>query len=404
MRTRTVDSTIETAKTAASKIQKLTSRTAVGNVSGQAAWGQFLDDQRDQQQTGVYGTSAAVELLTIAGAPAAAGVLPLARATLDSTDDVGQSSLFNDPEDPFIVHKLAALAECTPPPVPSSPLSGAAAVLVERMAPGGGWADYVGDGVAQPAPELLSTAVVLYALRRHRAFRATSECHDALKWITRELAADTELHPAVAAMSALAVLQYRSEGDVIEQLGPTADDIASRLARWAVRRANSQIGEHYECHYSVRTSTRSFKQYLFLLPDCLASLVFLHSGEPRRAVRPYLRRVANALSTNVLAADGFRSPNSLRKGTVDQFWVFRVLQTIADLGPRQLKGIDYMRPVRVSRRQLVITGALVIFTAGFGALSLSHAPFTLRVVGLVATAVLTGVLGTFATSAIRGEQ
>lgn len=401
MRTRTVDSTIATAKTAASKIQKLTSRTGLALGTDQAAWGQFLDDQRDEQQTGVYGTSAAVELLTSAGAPEAAGVLPLARTTLASPDDVGQNRLFNDPEDPFIVHKLAALAECTPPSSPSDPLNGAAAVLLEQMAPGGGWADYIGHGTSQPAPELLSTAVVLYALRRHRAFRATSECHDAVKWLARELSADAEVHPAVAAMSALALLQYRSEGDVVTELEPAVDDAVSRLTRWAVRRATAQIGEHYEFHYAVRTTTRSFNQYIFLLPDCIASLVFIHGGKPKRAVRPYLRRVTQALSTNVLAADGFRSPNSLRKGTVDQLWVFRVLHAVADLKVKQLKGIDYARLVRVSRTQAVIAGALIVSTAGFGALSLSHAPFTLRVVGLVATAILTGILGTFAANAIK---
>lgn len=403
MKTSTVGSTIEKARTAASKISQLTARRALTSKSGAVVWGQFLDDERDDAQTGIFGTSAAVVLLETAGAPENAGELRL-RAGLAAESDIRKSALFNDPEDPDIVYKLAAFAECTPPVNSGAPLAGAAALLARQMTPGGGWSHYIAVEVPAPTAQMLPTAVVLYALRNHGAFRQSPQCREALLWLTRALKTDTEVPPATSAMATLALLHYPSEGIGVPDFGMVVETSRGRLARWASRRPSSQIGEHYAFHYSVRTSTRTFNQYLFLLPDCIVAMVLLNGTGLKRGARPYIRRVARVLTANVRAADGFRSPTSLRKGTVDQLWVFRVLQAVGSLNVNQLRGLDYYVPTRVNRRQALTYSALTLATLGFGALSISEAPLAYRGIGFLISAVTAGVLASSASHAVPADE
>lgn len=355
-------------------------------------WGQFLDTSRDDSQYGIYGTTAAIEVLVAGGYSTtqppisdALGGLPL----------VGGTGTGYTPADTELVFKVASIASATNPGTGEVPISAPAVDrLLEMRVDSRGWGHYVmTDGYKDPHPSMTTTAFSLIALDRVAASRADDRCRLALAWVADQLCAESP-NDITDTLGLLALMVFRQSGFVQSRWQEAAEAAATRI----LGRRQGWEPDHIkkvDYHFPVGNQRgRTDHGYIFFLPDIVAALAFAHwPNRPREAGR-FLGSVANAVA-EMSAQGGFPAPGSGRIATVDQLWVYRLLQSFEREAERDavslLPGVTGTATTKRGRR--LIGAGLTVLGGGSLAISIrSGQPWPITAAAGTVSALALGVL------------
>lgn len=308
-------------------IRELFIRTAIPLDDKRRAWGQFLDESRDNTQYGVYGTSAGLQVLTLSEYSVDNTLIAGAILTLQDIFEVAPGDrVFLEHDDIFILYKMAYLAEATNPGQGSLSACKPVSEIIENVLPEMGWGEFFySDREKDEHPKAVSTAIALLAICRYRDFRLQPACGHAIRWLCKRLLENGSIGPHEYALAALALHDYRDVGVNISEFPKAIETCKERLIEWARIRRKKDIGESKVYYYSTCMEGHRENRYLFFFPDCLVALALLKWDSPIDT-RRYILRVINHFATQTLSKNGYIAKATGRMSSVDQLWIFRLMR------------------------------------------------------------------------------
>jgi hypothetical protein len=388
------------------RIEDLFSRTVL-NIDGLLAWGQFLDGPRQQNQFGIYGTSAAIQVLAAAGFPPENRLIEQALEGLPLVDPRSEAEKRYDVADAFLTHKAAFLLSAAQPGgnhfTIREPIEDR---ILDRIIDSRGWGDYAFPQGQDNVPNVLATATTLLALARDREFRSTERCESTLRWLCRSIRNDGGLLAHENAVAALALVSYTNPGEEIEDYEPARDICVHRLIDWARRRDPAILGQNIEHHYWVPLPGIGRNHYMFYLPDVLVALALLRLDNPQ-TTRQFVLRVVNDTADNTLEHGGYKSPSNARISSVDQLWIYLLmaeLSKLADADPNRLLPKLYVIATNSHLRRISLSAGLLTLGSGATALGLGTHTIGARALALGLATVVLGILATAIYSWITDRQ
>lgn len=409
------------------------------------AWGQFLEirghmvQQLLGNQYGIYGTSAAVQMLAMQTArPSGSQTSTIEREALSGStvlplvlaDPTSQYAPlhehFINKQDLLVTFKLASLldaANCLEaiqlPNGYSVDKSALVSRLLELRRAGQGWPDYLSDKEWQ-GPNTHATAVAALALsKRSVPPEAQVACREALEWFyaTEPLEKQSIATLAMIVMALtgngvdpdfpkkspeLAQLRAKCEGLVCDWVGDNAPGEVQRSLEGT---------EYWLPPGSIAPQSVGGNQftYLFYLPHILVGLAILSSPRLRRsyAARRFTLLVIDRVTTEVTQQGCFIAAGRSMVSTVEHLWLYRLLYEFENkrLYPRQiLSTIDRIRAF--ARRRWPATTLGLVLVAGLGVAALLTKGTTQVVLGSVSAtfaAVVTTIVTAFLVRAWFGE-
>jgi hypothetical protein len=409
------------------------------------AWGQFLEirghtvQQPLGNQFGIYGTSAAVQILAMQNARAGgsqtstiepealsgSAVLPLVLADPGS-QYAPLHEHFIGKQDLLVTFKLASLldaANCLEAiKLPTGYTVDKPALvrrLLELRRPGQGWPDYRSDSEWQ-GPNTHATAVAALAIsKRSVQPEAQDACREALEWfydteplekqsiatlamIVMALAGDG-IDPNVRRRSPeLTRLQAACEGLVCDWVGDSAPGEVQRSLEGT---------EYWLPPGSISPQSVGGNQftYLFYLPHILVGLAILSSPQLRRsyAARRFTLLVIDRVTQEINQQGCFIAAGRSMVSTVEHLWLYRLLYQFENKGlyPHEiLSTVDRIRSF--ARRRWPATSLGVLLVAGLGvaaALTKGSTQVALGAISATVAAFVTTIVATFLLRAWWGE-
>jgi len=311
----------ETSERVRGKIESLFTR-ACTKVDGNFVWGQWLGEQGSVPQYGIYGTSAAIQVL-VTGHSTDQAVIRSACQRLDQ--------MSTEPSDPFeikgdldVSFKLAAIVQAQfVAQWKSSVLNQVIEKLLTHKISEKGW----GCGQGDTESRLSATSVCLVALKDHVPLRSMTECKEALEWLARRLLQNGSLQPFETALALIALKEYQNTGfelpDAVDQaIQKGSDRLAIAICGDAIR-----CGVKRNYSYSVTGKHMRNNRYLFFLEDCIASIALIKVGMPKKCRRAVLT-IIDFYCGEIEDRGGFSDGSGI--STVDHFWIDRLLQEFAE--------------------------------------------------------------------------
>jgi len=361
------------------------------------AWGQFLDGPRQESQFGIYGTSAAIQVLAAAGFPPENRLIAQALEGLPLVEPRSEAEKRYDPADTFLTHKAAFLLSAAQPG--ADHFTGREPIMdriLDRIIDSRGWGDYAFPEGQDNVPNILATATTLLALARHREFRSTERCESILRWLCRSIRDDGGLLAHHNALAALALVAYSAPGEQLEDYPEARSICVGRLIEWARHRDSALLGQTVEHHYWVPLPGAGRNHYMFYLPDILAALALLRAGNPQPTRRFVLGVVEEAVN-NSLKHEGYKTASNARICSVDQLWVYRLMAEVSQLTTTNLTRLLPKLYVIVTssplRRISMFVGLLALGT-GATVLGLGTHTIGTRALALGLASIALGVLAT----------
>ncbi len=319
------------------RIRDLFTHGVIQIDSNRYAWGQFLDEPKDNTQYGIYGTSAGVQVLLSAGYPPDHEIISGACRILREALDV-EENLFRTKGDLVVLYKLAYLAEAFQPQEKfidgnCRPMT----EIISRLLPQQGWGEYfISQTQRDIHPKVVATVAALFSLRRYRPFRSMKECEESLRWLCNRVLQNGDFRAHEVAFVALALAEYRSPGVNLPDYKRTLDFCGERLVDWAKSRKKKEFGESNAHYFWTPVENRRLNRYLFFLPDCLVPLALLKLDYQNK-VRSYLPRVIDSFARLIISQGGFTPNLTRRVSAVDHLWIYRLLEEYRSRSPDQLK-------------------------------------------------------------------
>jgi hypothetical protein len=366
---RRLEETSGKATTAMTRMAERFERTAIvpqGAPPDAKAWGQYLDDEHhSDRQWGFYGTSAAINTLTIkeldtadprpADDPlikAGSAFLPTNPAT---TEAHFASKRAKGDFDNII--KLAFIADGLVPWMDNVPVADTPEVvraILSRSVNNRFWSSRMGNDPAREHKErLFPTAYIVMVLQRYEEARRHAAYIAARKWLAERVKDNKVDTPATNALIGLALLDpHEKPENRIGAIDSALKTCQTRLIRWG--RTQKVIIIDRPVFYGFSIGDRN--SYSFLNPEILAALFLLKRGNPHRG-RRFVLGVINALADNTVDG-GFTGQNGVMSA-VDQMWASRLLGrflTVKD----EPGGITRLLPVRDQRAFLVDTRSRIV--------------------------------------------
>jgi hypothetical protein len=409
------------------------------------AWGQFLEirghtvQQPLGNQFGIYGTSAAVQMIVMQNARlggsqtstierealSGCGVLPLVLA--DPGDQYAPlHEHFIEKQDLLVTFKLASLldaANCLEAVQLPNGYSVDKAALVRRLLElrrsGQGWPDYLSDKEWQ-GPNTHATAVAALALSKRTVQpEAQVACREALEWFynTEPLEKQSIATLAMIVMALagdgvdagvrkrspeLTKLQAACEGLVCDWVGDSAPNEVQRSLEGT---------EYWLPPGSISPQVAGGNQftYLFYLPHILVGLAILSSPRLRRgyAARRFTLLVIDRVTTEINQQGCFIAAGRSMVSTVEHLWLYRLLYEFENKGlyPHELVAtIDRIRSF--ARRRWPVTSLGVLVVAGLGVAAALTKGSTQVALGAISATVATfaaSIVAAFLLRAWWGE-
>lgn len=355
------------------------------------AWGQYLNDPSGNQQTGLFGTAAAVEIIRL-GNGGLSDRCRTALGTLPFSPDVPLDQIARQQKDYALAKgdtrttfRVAALvhawAQMGRAGEDTTSLDDAVNQLLNLRIPGVGWNDS-SNGQHLRNTLFHPTAVALYALSAAGKLDPT---------VAGEAMAP--LHPLTAPDPGIAVWSLISLAlDDISTTEPRPVEMLDAIHRahamikaW-VREADPKNADAaidgYDFESAEADPGGQGKRYAFMfyMPHCLAALAILRSKELSRGpARAYARRVVQKYQGQLQKSPLVRPRGRSRDSTVEMLWVARLFRAYldqprpsTDLGLLALRIGDPIRSLRLWRRlgSVVAVGAttfLAVFAGLFAA-------------------------------------
>jgi hypothetical protein len=394
------------AKNAREEIAYLFERTPVQRLeTNQRCWGQHFD--WSPTQYGIYGTSAGIESLTIAGRSPDSPLLREAKAVIALIEE--PTSRFQLQRDHLNVYKIAVCVEAADSHLPVLAGTPAAyARLVSGALPSGGWPDYRHEPDEEPDATLLATAISLYALRRYESFYASAECASGLRFLAdrqygHDLSGSLQT-PTLVGLSLLGLHAYR-DAPVTQRIATYKDSVikAERaLTRWVSRRPERELFDQFRYDFIERPSSLGGRDsdFIALMPDCIIALAFMQAPNRLNAPRRrHVNRVIDGITKKVEKHD-FKPRNVDKRAAVDHLWGQRVLGRFLDEGVMAAFS-------RKHRAQSASRLSFVSRFVGFSALSVGAAWASVGLVnadlGDAALITMATILGGFAVELFAGR-
>ncbi len=312
------------------RLKETVNRAADDSGNGFYAWGQFLDYPTENRQRGVYGTAAAVLILSLSGdrdMPRCQGGI---KWLLQQYDDA--NSRANKKLDFGHIYKLGFTALAL-----HAVSHAESARLFERLTkwrhPSAGWGEFyfsptLRDNQSGPMP----TAFTFFVLSSYPMFRGSDEAVKLLPIVLREL------EPLPPNTNSLVPRSLTIIGS--HQAGLPLDEEIRRLLinpLIELRKERRGLGEWYPHHYSVRTgddgeSTWS-NSYIFFPIDAMVAEALIVAGQIDRAYN-VIWDIANFYSDRIIKDGAFRQRENQRPATIDQYWIARLLSAVASYTPK----------------------------------------------------------------------
>ena len=389
------------------RIADLIERSAL-SIRGYNAWGQFLDAPRRTSQYGLYGTSAAVQVLAASGYSGESPLVSRALAAIPGLTSSTQSSPLYDEFDLSLTFKETAIIDACQPNktnfVYTEPIE---EILLNQLIDGRGWGNYCKGPDQDDTPKLLPTAHALLSLRRSRQFRDSERCEAVLRWFTEVIIGMMELTSIYEACMALLVLvEYEPEAKRLSAYDRAHELLTEKVCHWIKHLNATLIGETASYHYYVFSKNQQHNHYMYYPVDLLAALALLRAGNPKSS-RMKVKWVVNVLCNMVFAEGGYRSKSSNRLATVDQMWAYDLLgafkQAATDKPGDILSPIAYALSGTQMRSILMAAAAFVLGAAGTAISTLNWLNLELRVLGAVMSTVALGVLTSAIFVWVRGD-
>jgi hypothetical protein len=395
------------------------------------AWGQYLEirgksvQQSLWKQYGIYGTSAAVQILTMQSKGSyrnlilrGSRVLPLVQKDPDPSYN-GLHEKFIKKGDLSTVYKLCSLLDAA---TVLEPLSDSkdfdidrAKILREVLTIrhlDAGWPDYKSDDNDWQGPNTHATAVALFAISKGAvSVEAQEACHQALRWFC-----DQSLEKQSVATLSMLAMAY---ANFAKETGPNSEFHESRLNSLHIRCENliyewvrgSFPGEVQRSLEGIeywlppaperpRTAGGANYTVLLYLPHVLAALAVLAVPRlrSRYICRQYVLGVVERVTRELNSQGCFIAAGRNMVSTVEHLWLYRLLHEfeIQSLYPsRWLVFLDHLR-YHVTRRW-PITAFIGMLTVALGVaavLTSGVVQAALSAVSAVALAVLATIVAT----------
>jgi len=306
----------------------------VQSTEGRFAWGQFLDTPMSSTHYGIYGTSAAIRALVLAGHPVASSDVQSATEQL-TLEWKGQSEKSKKKINPDvgITYKVAWLLEGLDPQeaqISNTEYAELFTALLERQLPDGGWGDYwysEEEGQHSSASSPLATAFAIAALSRLPEFLGdATKRESAVRRLAYEIHNHPELDPAVLSVSLWALSRLWAPSAEEQKLKGHLQAKLLRCLREIRRRG---LATTYVFFYDVR----GHYHYLHL-PVLVVVLLSLLEASAEFAHRKGVRLAADELIGTTVEREGLPCENTGRLSTVDHCWLALLLRRVVNIQPR----------------------------------------------------------------------
>lgn len=321
---------------AQSAIAKVVDSSASRLTTGSTVWGQFLDATRRSTQHGIYGTSAALQILTESGSPQTNVTVQEGRGWMPGISPRPEAPGV-DPTDNGLTMKLAAAVCCAEMNEAGkyARVEPAEEQLIAHIIDGSGWGHYFFAGDADSMARTLPTAHALLALSRSKKFTSSPVCIAVLEWLAKSVTDQEDLPAYELAMTGLALLAYPGQAHEVSGHKEALSAVSERLAQWASARQRSAIGESTPFHFEAPTGADStpHNHYVFYLVDALAIRFLLAMDQTPHETRDYILKVVQELIANTKQNSGYKAKGG-RVASVDQLEVYRALGAFAEKAAR----------------------------------------------------------------------
>ncbi len=301
-------------------------------ISSDYAIGQFLDHAAEQNQTGIYGTSSAAQVLNFCD-ETNSYVSKFSDFLIHSKEDL--NSRFNIKKDFNIIYKYCFFLDTLQPwdeVVTDENLYPYFEELINRCLNNSGWGEYFfSNEVKDNHPRVLSTCFALISLKRFPKFTQGPSRKQIIEWLLSQCENIT-LSIIEKAFSLLVLSKYR---DLIETSDGKILNLEKEIMIFIRSAKNKVKGYPFRYHFTVTDNNgKAINHYLFFPFDALLGLSILSSKKYTKKAS-YLFRVLNYYMKNVEDNEGgFKSDDSGRQSTIDQLWIgkFIIKLDMIDLG------------------------------------------------------------------------
>lgn len=395
-------------------------------VTGRApAWGQFL--AQTDNQSGVYGTSAAIQVLARSDKAGNSELLTRASSALTKLDQTPTLSTLHKRRDQVLTHKLAfatgALAigaDLTSLTDSGSEANGggkkganvpAQMLLRNRIAGGWGWyqdGQNEQDFRVRTIPTcmaLLALSATNYATRQEDLLPPLNHLANTSLTLSNEQIVD-------ASLILIVLLKYSPWMGQITQYPDAVSSCREIVLEYVKGTEPDPEGEFFDENYAYKLAGEPQEHdYLTYPKDVIAAqaLLELHDADsqpsPVTGCSKFLCQVADKLCRNVEKYGAFRARTTLLLALVDQVWVYNFLLSFARASKEapasfltRLAAAVNRTPRRRLATFLIVATATILSTWAF--FDIPTGP--MRVVWAAVAAVSASLTATLLADTIRG--
>lgn len=304
--------------------------------SGLVAWGQFLDYEHSTEQTGTYGTAAAVKTLAIVGEPEDSEYLKGGLNWLRQSHDTPESRASKN-NDWAVTYKVCYFLEAMEPNKQEIDENSSSAdyfrTLMKRQLPNDGWGEYYfSHDNKDPKGSIIATALALYVLRRYVSFAGSNLGKEVALWFCKKIETSPEINSITIALAIIAIHDYSKRHNELNQ---PLTSLTKRLEQKITRFPKNTNMPEFSQHFTVndRRTGQSRNRYIFLPVDAIVSYALITSGRYKRN-GTYVDDVVSNYEGSILVNKAYSNQElAPRKSTVNHYWIALLMRAYSNLKP-----------------------------------------------------------------------
>lgn len=347
------------------------------------AWGQFLATSDDQ--VGVYGTSAAIQVLAGCDKATYSELIARACSALAQLEHTPTLSTLHKRRDQVLTHKLAFATAALAVGDGRDPLQDSYTEEISRNPPGemllkhritAGWGWYR-DGNAHQDIRVrtIPTCMALLALGGNERAPNRQDLISPLNQLSSTGMNLRDEQVVESALILLVLLRYALLAGQVNNYNDAICYCRDLLVGYMRSVAPDPEGEFFDENYPYKLAGEQQEHdYLTYPKDVLAphAMLELHRVQPElsrlQSCAPFACKVTRVLCDNVEAHSGFRARTTLLRALVDQLWIHNYLAAFAHQAASEpsillTRAAAALNRTRRRRAAVAIFVAIVTFTA-----------------------------------------